>query len=95
MANEVARTLRRTMTRQDVKLWVKLRDLRAIGRHHRARDQIRDTTLRDLGYAVLRFGNYEVDREFDGVLEAIRLALEARPYPAAASRRPPSPGGEG
>jgi very-short-patch-repair endonuclease len=42
---------------------------------------------------VLRFGNYEVDREFDGVLEAIRFALEAAPHPAAS--RPPSPGGQG
>jgi hypothetical protein len=32
--------------------------------------------LRGLGYKILWFGNFEVDREFDGVLEAIRLALE-------------------
>ena len=127
MANDVARKLRQTMTRQEVKLWVKLRELRAIGHHfrrqspladhvvdfecrrsrivievdghqhgfdeHRRRDNERDRVLQELGYRVLRFGNYEVDREFDGVLEAIRLALEARPHPAAA--RPPSPGGEG
>lgn len=127
MANEVARKLRKTMTRQEVKLWVKLRELRAIGHHfrrqsplassivdfecrrsrlvievdgnqhgfddHRRRDEISDRTLRDLGYKILRFGNYEVEREFDGVLETIRLALEATPHPAAA--RPPSPDGEG
>ena len=29
--------------------------------------QVRDQTLRNLGYRVLRFGNFEVDREFDGV----------------------------
>jgi len=127
MANEVARKLRKAMTRQEVKLWVKLRELRAIGHHFRRQsplasyvvdfecrksrvvievdgnqhgfdenrrsDIIRDRALNDLGYRVLRFGNYEVDREFEGVLEAIRLALEARPHPAAS--RPPSPGGEG
>jgi very-short-patch-repair endonuclease len=128
MANDVARKLRKAMTRQEVKLWVKLRELRALGHHfrrqsplanyvvdfecrrsrivieidghqhgfdeHRRRDTERDRVLQQLGYRVLRFGNYEVDREFDGVLEAIRLALEARPHPAAA--RPPSPrSGEG
>jgi len=125
MANDVARKLRQTMTRQEVKLWVKLRELRAIGHHfrrqspladhvvdfecrrsrivievdghqhgfdeHRRRDNERDRVLQELGYRVLRFGNYEVDREFDGVLEAIRFALEAAPHPAAS--RPPSPGG--
>jgi very-short-patch-repair endonuclease len=120
MANEVARKLRKTMTRQEVKLRVTLRELRTIGYHfrrqsplanyivdfecrrsrlvievdgdqhgydeHRRRDEVRDRVLSELGYRVLRFGNFEVDREFDGVLEAIRLALEA-----AAAR----PGGEG
>jgi very-short-patch-repair endonuclease len=115
-ANEIARKLRKSMTRQEVKLWVKLRALRTIGHHfrrqsplanyvvdfecrqsrlvievdgnqhgfddHRRRDAVRDDTLRDLGYRILRFANFEVDREFDGVLEAIRLALE-EPHPAA------------
>lgn len=123
MANEIARNLRKTMTRQEVKLWVKLRELREIGHHfrhqspianyvvdfecrrsrlvievdgnqhgfdeHRRRDAARDRTLNDLGYQILRFGNHEVDREFDGV----RFALEARPHPAAS--RPTSPDGEG
>ena len=126
MANEVARKLRKSMTRQEVKLWVKLRALRTIGHHfrrqspianyvvdfecrrsrlvievdghqhgfddHRRRDGVRDRVLQELGYRVLRFGNFEVERELDGVLEAIRLALE-EPHPAAA--RPPSPDGEG
>jgi very-short-patch-repair endonuclease len=35
MANEIARKLRKSMTRQEVKLWVKLRELRAIGHHFR------------------------------------------------------------
>ena len=115
------------MTRQEVKLWVKLRELRSIGYHfrrqsplagyvvdfecrrarlvvevdgnqhgfdeNRERDAIRERTLNDLGYRVVRFANFEVDREFEGVLEAIRLALEAQPHPAAAP--PPSPDGEG
>ena len=127
MANEVARKLRKTMTPQEVKLWVKLRQLRELGHHfrrqspianyvvdfecrrsrlvievdghqhgfddHRQRDGARDRVLQRFGYSVLRFGNYEVDRELDGVLESIRLVLEARPHPAAS--RPPSPDGEG
>jgi hypothetical protein len=35
MANEIARKLRKAMTRQEVKLWVKLRELRALGHHFR------------------------------------------------------------
>jgi very-short-patch-repair endonuclease len=122
VANEIARRLRKSMTRQEVKLWVKLRELRELGHHfrrqsplasyvvdfecrrsrlvievdgnqhgydeHRRRDAVRDKALENLGYRILRFANFEVDREFDGVLEAIRLALE-EPHPAAA--RPPSP----
>jgi very-short-patch-repair endonuclease len=106
MANEVARKLRKTMTRQEVNLWVKLRELRAVGHHFRRQspparyvvdfecrksrlvievdgnqhgldenrrsDAIRDRALNELGYRVLRFGNYEVEREFEGVLEAIK-----------------------
>ena len=33
MANERARELRKTMTRQEVKLWVRLRELRTLGFH--------------------------------------------------------------
>jgi very-short-patch-repair endonuclease len=125
MANEVARKLRKTMTREEVKLWVKLRELRAIGHHfrrqsplasyivdfvcrrsrlvievdgdqhgydeHRRRDEVRDRVLGELGYQVLRFGNFEVDRELGGVLEAIRVALET----SAASSVSSLPEGEG
>ena len=35
MANEIARTLRKTMTRQEVKLWLHLRELRKQGFHFR------------------------------------------------------------
>ena len=35
MANQRARNLRKTMTPQEVKLWVRLRELRSIGHHFR------------------------------------------------------------
>jgi very-short-patch-repair endonuclease len=40
MANATARQLRKTMTRQEVKLWVRLRALRAIGFHFRRQSPI-------------------------------------------------------
>jgi very-short-patch-repair endonuclease len=40
MANEIARKLRQTMTPQEVKLWVKLRELRALGHHFRRQSPI-------------------------------------------------------
>ncbi len=40
MANEIARKLRKTMTPQEVKLWVKLRELRALGHHFRRQSPI-------------------------------------------------------
>ncbi len=40
MANEIARKLRKTMTPQEVKLWVKLRGLRALGHHFRRQSPI-------------------------------------------------------
>jgi very-short-patch-repair endonuclease len=111
MANEIARKLRKRMTRQEVILWGRLRELRELGFHfrrqspiahyiadfecrrrrlivevdgmqhgfdsHRTRDVSRDRTLNEMGYRVLRFGNPEIDRNIDGVLESIRLALIA------------------
>jgi very-short-patch-repair endonuclease len=111
MANEIARNLRKRMTRQEVMLWGRLRELRELGFHfrrqspiahyivdfecrrrrlvveidgtqhgfsrHRERDQLRDRTLNERGYRVLRFANPEIDRNTEGVLEAIRLALIA------------------
>jgi very-short-patch-repair endonuclease len=116
------------MTRQEVKLWQRLRELRAIGHHfrrqsplapyivdfecrhsrvivevdghqhgydeNRKRDAMRDNALMARGYRILRFSNGDVDRELDGVMEAISLAL-ASPHPARASRSPPSPRGGG
>jgi very-short-patch-repair endonuclease len=40
MANEIARKLRKTMTPQEVKLWVRLRELRALGHHFRRQSPI-------------------------------------------------------
>ena len=40
MANERARELRKTMTRQEVKPWVRLRELRALGFHFRRQSPI-------------------------------------------------------
>jgi very-short-patch-repair endonuclease len=109
MSNDRARDLRKTMTRQEVKLWVRLRELRKLGFHfrrqsplagyivdfecrrrrvivevdgfqhgfdqNRIRDNARDQTLNQMGYRVLRFANPDIDRNMDGVLESIHLAL--------------------
>ena len=40
MANEIARKLRKTLTPQEVKLWVRLRELRALGHHFRRQSPI-------------------------------------------------------
>jgi very-short-patch-repair endonuclease len=40
MANEIARKLRKTMMPQEVKLWVKLRELRALDHHFRRQSPI-------------------------------------------------------
>ena len=53
---------------------------------NRMRDAVRDRTLNELGYRILRFANPEIDQNMEGVLEAIRLALLADindPHPAA------------
>ena len=120
MANERARELRKTMTRHEVKLWSRLRELRQLGfhfrrqspiadyivdfecrrqrlvvevdgtqhgfDHSRTRDSVRDRTLNQMGYRVLRFANPDVERNMDGVLETIRVALVSdinEPHPAA------------
>ncbi|MBX9827596.1 MAG: DUF559 domain-containing protein [Xanthobacteraceae bacterium] len=117
MVNSNARNLRKSMTRQEVKLWQRLRELRTLGHHfrrqsplvpyivdfecrrsrvivevdghqhgydeNRRRDDVRDKALAERGYRILRFSNGDVDRELDGVMEAICLAL-ASSRPAAA-----------
>ena len=40
VANEIARKLRKTMTPQEVKLWVRLRELRALDHHFRRQSPI-------------------------------------------------------
>ena len=131
MADERARILRKTMTPQEVKLWVQLRALRALGYHFRKQspvppyvvdfecrrsrlivevdggqhasgrslrhDKARDRFLQDTGYRVVRFWNNQIDREMDGVLQALLDALSAGPHPTrrAPWGTPPSPEGEG
>jgi very-short-patch-repair endonuclease len=99
------------MTPQEVKLWVRLRELRTHGFHFRrqaprdgyildflcisrglivevdgnqhgfereaARDARRDVHFAALGSRTLRFSNWEVDRNLDGVVETIFLAGQA------------------
>src|ERR671914_512942 len=109
MVNSNARALRKSMTRQEVKLWQRLRELRTLGHlfrrqsplapyivdfecrrsrvivevdghqhgydENRRRDDVRDKALAERGYRILRFSNGDVDRELDGVMQAICLAL--------------------
>jgi very-short-patch-repair endonuclease len=51
------------------------------GAHHlnNPYDKKRDAWLSEQGYRVLRFWNSEVLKNTEGVLEKIRLELEARP----------------
>src|SRR5579883_871395 len=57
-----------------------------------AADEQRSVELARHGYRVIRFWNNEILDNLDGVLEAIRQALEAPPpHPAS----PPRGGGEG
>jgi very-short-patch-repair endonuclease len=114
MANSVARELRKRMTSQEVKLWVRLRKLRSQmnlhfrrqvpignfivdfaclrklivievdgGQHatdtgHSA-DRLRDKTLVEKGFRVLRFWNSDVDENIDGVVETILSACHPTP----------------
>ena len=112
MSIPAARSLRKAMTPQEVKLWLRLRVLRPQGLHFRrqvprgryvldfaclrslvaievdgfqhgletgrARDIERDRFLSDLGFAVLRFWNHEIDRELDGVVDTIFACARER-----------------
>jgi very-short-patch-repair endonuclease len=42
VANEVARKLRKSMTRQEVRLWLRLRELRKLGFHFRRQAPIKN-----------------------------------------------------
>jgi len=62
---------------------------------HHDRDMRRDAEFVAEGLRVLRFWNNDVDRNLNGVLEAIDLALrKGGPHPAACGGHPP-PAGEG
>ena len=60
-------------------------------------DARRDATLAAAGYRTLRFWNNDVSRNIEGVLAAIRIALDERLLsPSQASHGPlPLPPGEG
>jgi very-short-patch-repair endonuclease len=46
------------------------------------KDEVRDAFLRGEEFRVLRFWNYEVDRNLDGVTEAVVIALRTPTRPA-------------
>lgn len=125
MADERARALRKSMTRGEVKLWLRLRELRAQGFHIRrqaprdgyildfvcirhgliieidgdhhgtaegiARDARRDQHFAAQGLRTLRFSPLDLDRNLDGVVETIYVALSAA---SAAHPTRPRPTGE-
>ncbi len=108
MVNEVARSLRKRMTPQEVKLWQQLRYLEGFhfrrqvpigpfivdfaektsklvvevdGSQHNepenlVRDVARDQYLKNKGYKVLRFWNFDVDQNMSGVIDTILLGLK-------------------
>jgi very-short-patch-repair endonuclease len=68
-----SRTLRRSSTGAEAKLW----------RVDSLHDVIRDTYLRNQGYHVLRFWNADLAGSLDPVLTTIYAALsEPAPHPA-------------
>jgi very-short-patch-repair endonuclease len=55
------------------------------GEHHsgpEGRDAVRDEWLYRSGFTVLRFGNAQLKREFESVLETIAAHLHPPPYPS-------------
>jgi len=58
-------------------------------------DALRDLVLRREGSRILRFWNAEVDRNFDGVMRVLFLALSgADPRPSRFAAHPPHKGEE-
>ncbi|MET0967645.1 MAG: DUF559 domain-containing protein [Tardiphaga sp.] len=116
MANQFARALRKNLTPQEAKLWVKLRELKPLGFHFRRqapighiivdfvsfrdrlvievdggqhnfddaarRDKARDAFLRGEGFRVLRFWDFDVDRNLEGVMESVLSACGGPIRPA-------------
>ncbi len=56
-----------------------------------AADLKRERYLQDQGLRVIRFGNAEVIRNVDGVLESIASAVDANPPDGGSTPTPPSP----
>jgi len=84
MANTRARGLRKAMTRQEVKLWLRLRELRALGHHFRRQSPLApyivDFECRRSRLVVEIDGHqhgYDQHRERD---QARDMALAARGY---------------
>jgi very-short-patch-repair endonuclease len=128
-ANQNARALRKQLTPQEVKLWVKLRELKPLGYHFRRqapirnyivdfasfrdrlvievdggqhgmedgarRDARRDAFLRGEAFRVLRFWNFEVDQNLEGVMQVVLSALHPHPTGLTAGHPPHASAGEG
>ncbi|MDE2384119.1 MAG: endonuclease domain-containing protein [Alphaproteobacteria bacterium] len=105
-----ARQLRKSMTHEEVKLWLQLKFLNKRGAHFRRqvpldgyildfadfkfriiievdgsqhsepeaeqRDRYRDRHFEAAGFRILRFWNFQINREMDGVIGAIENALK-------------------
>ncbi|MDO9222419.1 MAG: DUF559 domain-containing protein [Caulobacter sp.] len=121
MSTKYARELRANMTLMEVRLWKRLKLMRAEGFHFRrqapfrgyyldfvcfsrcliieidgshhgegaqeAHDAVRDAVLKREGFQVLRFWNWQVQKNIDGVMYNIRLSLGAN----VLEWRPPAP----
>ena len=46
---------------------------------HQLRDRSRDEHFREQGFQILRFSNYDIDRNFETVLETIGRTLRESP----------------
>ncbi len=117
-----ARQLRKTMTLEEIKLWLQLKHLNVKGFHFRRqvpldgyildfaefglkliievdgaqhnepdasiRDARRDAHFANAGFKVIRFWNFQINQEMDGVMDHI-LSLLREPPPALNAPPPP------
>jgi very-short-patch-repair endonuclease len=98
-----AKTLRRSLTEAEKRLWWHLRHRLPVDGFEAstAYDARRDAYLRSEGFRVLRFPNCMVLREIDTVLDTIHAALAASnaPLPDSAGQAelppPPAPSPQG